>query len=111
MSVEKLKRRDWRVLELRSDDCALVTKSFQRIGVVVFCDEVYVGDLARRGVRVGFQHHCAIPHHAGGDQRVATELATTQHANRGGREDRHVGQPGHSGGSVAAADRSRFSSR
>ena len=68
-------------------------------------DEVLVGDPPGRRRRVGVEHDGAVAHQPSGDDGVATELATTEHTDRGRRDD-HDG-----GGSVDAAAWPRRSAR
>ena len=68
----------------------------QRGLVVERGDDVFVGDLSRRRVRVGLEDHGAVAHRARRHHEVSAELATTEDAERCGRRD-------HCGGLVAVA--------
>ena len=96
-----------RVLELGGDDRATCGEVVERGRVVVGGDEVLVGDPPGRRVRVGVEHDRAVAHQAGGDERVAAELAAAEHADRRRRDDRRRTV----GGSVADAAASRRSAR
>jgi hypothetical protein len=81
------------VLELGGDRRAAGRELVEGGIVVVIDAEMAFGDLAGRAVLVGVEHPDLVAHFVGGGNEEAAELAATEHAENGWRQD-HAFSPG-----------------
>ena len=79
------------VLELGGDRRASGCELVQRGQVVEGRLQMAISFARRGGVGIGVEHPDLVAHFMGGEYEEATELATAEHAQGGGRKDRRHG--------------------